>query len=312
MSVEAAVATPVAGVAAPAPPPVAAPPPVSQPQVTMETPIEFAGPDGQPITKTFRELTEAVTRPSMTPEDIAKYKQYQKAWAGDPATIAELAGSMVPKETPPIPGSPEEKFLSLTKEISDLKSTLKEQVSFKEQLTQAAEIGKIRSVLTIPDVAKNFPVLAKLPQAAEEIRGRLETLRTSLPNGRDPNIQNQLTQQAILDVNQYWTAAATALGLQLGQPQTPTPQGPQISVINDRGQEIRVEPARWVYDPKVGGMVDRGAQMAVPPSIPIMPPTNGGGVPPVPQGPATNVKMTLADMTASMRARRSGMSGGQQ
>lgn len=314
MSVEAAVATPQAGVPSPAPvtPPVTAPSPQNQNPFTLDTPVEFAGPDGKPMTKTFRELTEAVSRPSMTPEQVMEYEKYKKAWAGDPATIAELAGSMVPKEAPVVPGSAEEKFLNLTKEIAELKSSLKEQVSFKDQVTQQSETAKIRQVLQIPDIAKNFPVLAKLPQAAEEIRGRLEILRNSMPNGRDPSVQNQLTQQALLDVNKYWTDAATALGLQLNQTPAPVPQGPNISVVNDRGQEEKMTPSKWYVDPRTNQLVDRSYNPQVPPAMPIQPPTNGGAVPPVPQGPATNTRMTVSDMAASMKARRAAMTGGNQ
>lgn len=315
MSIEAAVATPMAGVPSSAPPPVSTPPPQpsQSPPVTMDTPIEFAGPDGQPVVKTFRELTEAVNRPALTPDQVKEYERYKKAWAGDPATIAELAGSMVPKDTAPAPGSPEEKFLSLTKEISDLKSQVKEQMSFKETITQQAETSKIRQVLQIPDIAKNFPVLSKLPQAAEEIRGRLETLRASVPNGRDPNLQNQLTQQAILDVNKYWSEAAAALGVNLNQvPQAQPAQGPQITMVNDRAQESKLEPSKWVYDPRLGQMVDRQSQQtsSLPPNGTILPPVNGGAVPPVPQGPATNTRMTPQDLAAAMKARRAGMIGG--
>lgn len=321
MSVEAAVAEPVAAAATPVPTVPAAPPVPATPvpggavpghgPITPDTPVEFTGPDGQPITKTFRELTEAVTRPSLTPDQVAEYQKYKKAWEGDPATIAELAQSMVPKAPAPAPGSPDEKFLTLTQEIAQLKEVLKDQTQFKQNLTQQAELHQIKTALQHPDLQKSFPVLGKVPNAAEEIRNRVDVYRSQLPNGKDPGMQKQIYAQALQDVNNYWTEAAKAFGYQPSAiSQTPTT--PNISVVNDRGVDNKMEPARWVYDPKTGGIVDRSRMaQGVPPSEPILPPTNGGAVPPVPSGPPTNTRMSVQDMVAGMKARRTAMSGGQ-
>lgn len=307
----------------PPPSPVNAPPvtPANEPVLvdkSPDTPVYYTDANGREVKATLAEAVAAHQRLQSVkiPDgfDAAKWDLYVRAHEkNDPAAIRQLMQTYFP-ETPagtvpgqpavPPPPSPSEQ--ALLDRIAKMEAAINGRLTpLAEQQIEEKQLGQIDTILKNQQVAAKFPHLAKHPNAAQIVKGRLDTLVKPIANATPQQLQQCLTVAI-----QEWEAFLAQTAQLYGTP----PQHPasRVNVLDDRGSNT----AQWEkprYTVLADGTVadnyaapNAGSPTPAGQTIPnqhLLPPT--GGAPGVDTGFNAEKPFTPDDLKGAMRARLS-------
>lgn len=318
-------APPVAGPPAPvAPvvPPPNTPPPAPQNEPVLvdkspDTPVYYTGPDGKEVKATLAEAVAAHQKLQTVkiPDgfDPAKWDLFTRAYdKGDTAAIKQLMQTYYPDvppsgqqpgqpAAPPPPNAREQEILD---KMNKLEAMLSGKINPVIQgIMDNTQLQQIDGIVKNPQVTEKFPHLAKHPNAAQLIKGRLDNLKNS-----NPNANAQQMQQYLTTAFQEWETFLAQTATLYGQPaQHPAAR---LNYADDRRANTpQSEKPKYTLMPD-GTIVDNyaapGTGQPAPaaqtlPAQPILPPI--GGSPGVGQTAKTDVPFTGDDLRRAMSAR---------
>lgn len=323
------VAGPPAVTPLPAAQPNSTPPPANTPPVTPanepvlvdkspDTPVYYTDASGREVKATLAEAVAAHQRLQSVkiPDgfDAAKWDLYVRAHEkNDPAAIRQLmqtyfpdapAGNVPGQPAAPPPPTSSEK--ELRDRLAQVENLLKTRLTpLAEQQIAEKQLGQIETIVKNPQVAAKFPHLAKHPNAAQIVKGRLDSLTAGNPGATPQQLQQYLTTAI-----QEWEGFLAQTAQLYGTP----PQHPasRVNVVDDRGSNTpqwekpryTVLPDGTVADnyaaPNAGTPTPAGQTI---PNQHLLPPN--GGAPGVATAFNAEKPFTMDDLKGAMRARLS-------
>lgn len=301
----------------PATPPATTPVQEAIPPISGDQQIQFTDRNGQPVVQTAAQLAEAF-RNRVSDEDRADLTLYQKAFKeGDP----EATRQIYEKYMPSAPAS-----ASTPKDIQEQLSATNKRL---EELTTA--VGKIQPTVTdinaqrevvvfgqaLKQSEKEYPYSATHPKGAALVQQRYNGLLAEAkqmghdPGTFTPQIRQQIAARAVQDIEAHLKETAEAF--QGRVPGAAQPSGPNITSVNDQGQNN--DPTHREAPIQLGsqGYFDSRLPSGAPvpgetlPNTPVSIPT--GAAPGVMDGQVVSGPMTQSQLAERMKARINAASG---
>lgn len=233
-----------------APPPVTQAPAAAEPPISADTPMIFAGPDGQDRQKTVAELIDAQNKIDQL-GDIERLTNMKAAMDGDPAAIQDLLKAALDKAQPAAvqPGRTADAQLDpeTLQRLERLEQDAAHSRRFADDAEQAQRVQWIQGALASEGISKHVPLAAAHPDAPRRILESMNTAKLLLVSqGVDPrssqgqqamqhalfNSFNSVERQLVADQAHFAGAGTESQQTQAAQvPGQPAVQQPAGSVV---------------------------------------------------------------------------------
>lgn len=301
------------GAVAPSPvaPPAAAPVSADPSPMPGETPIQFTDRDGTPVVQTAAALAE-VFRNRVSEGDRTEFELYQKAFKeNDPQAIRKMYEKFMP-EAPVVAPTPEqhsEQMSAMNTKIEELTKLVQTGIQpTVQQINTQREIAEFSS--SIKANPKDFPCTGLHPQGAEFAQQRYVALTEECkraghdPDKFTPQIRSQLAAKAAQDIEQFFAGSIGVFG---GRIPGGVPAGPNVSSVNDQGQQnvpgVHKAPYQMTQQGYQDMRLPTGAPIPQEPLPTAAVPLTGGGAPGMVPDQNPNASMTPSRMTELMKAK---------